>query len=220
MILNPPKTMNDLRYPGCAENSLYVGSLAKELATRLQDSALRVQSTREKIDLRVPTLIVREAEPLLAWLEQGRALHILCVHNFTAEDDAALLLTRQLQQLGPCLVHLLHVASLPEQRERLGVKTPIDFEHDEPQVRQLLENSLTERVEQVLGTSMGFNILLKGSWGRPEFEVLEIAEELDVDLLVTGAQYRHGLGRLFHLSSCLFLAKHTHGNVFLVPKTH
>jgi len=167
----------------------------------------------------VPTLVVRAPEPLLDWLQAGRVLKVFCAYDFSATADAALAYLINLRRLGPCEVVVAHVGWLPEEKARLGIKNSVCQNGDEPSVRQIIERDLRERVDAILGAEAGARILFKGSWSRPDFDLVNLATEAQADLVVTGTHQWHGLERLIHRSVSRFLLRHAPMNVLVVPRT-
>ncbi|MBI4623188.1 MAG: universal stress protein [Verrucomicrobia bacterium] len=154
----------------------------------------------------VPTLVVREPHSLLDWIRSGRVLRVLCAYDLSAPADAALTYLTNLLRLGPCNVIVTHVGQLSDEMARLGFRSPMCFEGSEPQVQRICEQDLREKVDAILGADAGVRIQYKGSWGRPDFDLVDLAKHENADLVVTGTHQWHGLDRLatcpYHASSC------------------
>ncbi len=164
----------------------------------------------------VPTLVVRQAEPFVQWARGERPLKVLCTYDFTATADAALAYVNELRRWGPCDLVVAQVDSPPEQKARLGFPGPAACAGNEPEVQRLLERDLKEKVEAMLGDT-GARIWVQGDWGRPDYGLIEMANQEQADLIVTGAHQRHGMERLFHLSVSRALLRHAPMNVLVVP---
>ncbi|MFA5263389.1 MAG: universal stress protein [Opitutaceae bacterium] len=167
----------------------------------------------------VPTLAVRHAEPLLAWVRQERALRILCAYDFTATGDAALRYLKTFQRLGPCDMIVAHVGRLSEERSRLGIRTPMSLEGHEPEVQRILEREMREKVEVIHGPDAPIRICVEGTWGRPDFDLIDIANREKADLIIIGTHQWQGVDRLLNLSVSRFVLRHASENVLVVPRS-
>lgn len=164
----------------------------------------------------VPTLVVRQAEPFVQWARGERPLKVLCTYDFTATADAALAYVNELRRWGPCDLVVAQVASSPDEKARLGFPGPAPFDGNESEVQRILERDLKEKVQATLGEA-GARIRVKGNWGRPDYDLIEMANQEQADLIVTGAHQWHGLERLFHLSVSRALLRYAPMNVLVVP---
>ena len=145
-------------------------------------------------------------------------MRILCAYDFTTTGDAALTYLKELRRSGPCDVVVAHVDSSLDEKARLGFPGPAPFDGNEPEVQRILERDLKEKVSDVLGEA-GVRIRVKGDWGRPDYDLIEMANQEQADLIVTGAHQRHGLERLFHMSVSRALLRYAPMNVLVVPVT-
>lgn len=166
----------------------------------------------------IPTLVVRQDTPLVQWAHGERALRVLCAYDFTATADAALTWFNTLRGWGPCELVVAQVAWPPEHKARLGLSGPAPLDTQEPELQRILERELSEKAKAVLGDG-GARIRVRGGWGRPDHDLLEIASEEHADLIVTGAHQRQGMERLFHVSVSRALLRHAPMNVLVVPAT-
>lgn len=161
----------------------------------------------------VPTLVVRRAEPLLAWLLQGRPLRILCGVDFTGAADAAVAVVKQLIQLGPVEVEAAYVP----RAEDVG-KEPAPEEPDTvPEEIVSLERDVWERLHDALG-DMPIEVHVRSAFGSPAFEFVRVADERKADLVVVGTHQRHGLSRLAAPSFSRGVLHHAASNVLCVPQ--
>ncbi len=165
-----------------------------------------------------PTLVVRQAEPFLEWARGERPLRVLCAYDFSPTADAALTWLNELRCWGSCELAVAQVDCPPEEKARLGLPGPAPFDGNEPEVQGILERDLSEKVNAVL-CDAGARIRVKGNWGRPDYDLIEIANQERADLIVTGAHQRHGLERLFHMSVSRALLRYAPMNVLVVPVT-
>ncbi|MBE0541807.1 MAG: universal stress protein [Verrucomicrobia bacterium] len=164
----------------------------------------------------LPTLVVRQAEPYLEWARGGRPLRVVCAYDFSATADAALTWLDKLRCWGPCELVVAEVDSSPDENARLGIPGPAPFDGNEPEVQRILERDLREKANAVLGDA-GARIRVQGTWGRPDNNLIEIANQERADLLLTGTHQRHGLERLFHVSVSRAMLRHAPMSVLVVP---
>jgi nucleotide-binding universal stress UspA family protein len=166
----------------------------------------------------IPTLVVRQAEPFLEWARGERPLRVVCAYDFSATADAALTWLNELRSWGPCDLVVAQADSSPDEKARFGVPGPTRLDGNEPEVQSILERDLREKVSSVLGDADA-RIRVQGAWGRPDYNLIEIANQEGADLIVTGTHQRQGLERLFHMSVSRALLRHAPMNVLVVPVT-
>jgi len=147
----------------------------------------------------VPTLVVRGAEGLTSWLRGRKPLNILVGHDFSASADAALRWVCGLRKIGSCAIHVATVTWPPQERERLGIGERAFAPNNPPEVQELLERDLRKRCEGILGDPAG-KVHVTAAWGRPEPQLLELAKQVEADLIVVGSHQRQGLERFWSVS--------------------
>ncbi len=153
----------------------------------------------------VPTLVVRTANPLLAWLREGRPLRVLCAVDFSMSADAALAAVKGLMQLGVMQIEAACIAYSDEASD-----------NSESEHRQNVQRDVWERVQQALGYTDVHVHCVKAS-DNPAFSFVRLAEERKADLVVVGTHQRHGLKRLASPSFSRRVLKHAACNVLCVP---
>jgi nucleotide-binding universal stress UspA family protein len=158
----------------------------------------------------VPTLVVRKAEPLLAWLREGRPLRVLCAVDFTMSADAALATVKHLMDLGPIGLEAAYVSCSDE----AGATFPPG--ESSPERKQMVERDIWERVQQALGCEE-IKIHCKDASDNPAFSFVRLADERKADLVVVGAHQAHGLKRLVSPSFSRSVLKHSAANILCVP---
>jgi nucleotide-binding universal stress UspA family protein len=173
-------------------------------------------STAERIaeDTNEPTLVVRNPQPLLEWLRQGKTLRVLCAVDFTVSADAAIAAVKQLATAGgnlhleaayvakPDDVHLLRPAAADVSAQSEGVIN--------------LERDVWERLHLALG-DMPAEVHIRIANGNPAHEFVRLADECHADLLVVGTHQKHGLRRLMEPSFSRGVLAHSATNVLCVP---
>ena len=167
----------------------------------------------------VPTLVVRDAEPLKAWAAGARSLKVFVAIDFSAASDKALKWVKHLLEAGPCEVVLGYVDWPLGERSRLGLGWDPLERHDPPEVQQILRRELRERAEAVLGT-VNLGVRSDPSLGRPDIRLIEMAGEEEADLLVTATHQRRGVSRLWHPSIARALLRYAPMSVLCVPSVY
>jgi nucleotide-binding universal stress UspA family protein len=166
----------------------------------------------------VPTLIVRGSEAFKSWgrARGGRALKILVGYDFSASSDVALRWVSELRKIGACKVTVASVSWPPQERNRLGIGGPSWLPDNPPQVQKALERDLRTQVERVLNDSTA-EIRVAGTWGRPEPQLIEMAQAAQADLVVVGTHQRHGAERFWLGSVSRGILHHAPMSVACVP---
>jgi nucleotide-binding universal stress UspA family protein len=178
---------------------------------------------------RVPVLVVRrQGEALLDWAQGRRRLLVLVGVDESRTSACAVAWLRELRQVGPCDVVATTVCSPVEERERLGIHTPVHLEMLDPvvrrievldpQVERVLLRELAERVGELPGEGR-VELHLEPGLGRPADHLLHVAHERGVDLMVVGNHQRGGLARLWHGSVSAGVLRHAEQSVACVPPT-
>ena len=164
----------------------------------------------------VPTLVVRDAAPFVAWARGERALKVFVAIDFSISADAALRWVKEFASIAPCEVVVGYVDWPPEQRTRLGGTGPQPLVGNSPEVQAILESDLKARVAGLLGET-SFRLRVEANWGRADAALIEMAREEKADLLVTGTHQHHGLERLAGPSVSRWLLQHAPMSVACVP---
>jgi len=178
------------RAQACDARLIVVGALGTRSASRHQLGSV---SERTAESAPVPTLVVRRAEPLLAWLGGERPLNVFLGFDYTLPAEAALAWVRELRRAGPCRVTVAY-ANWPEERERLGFPRDRSAVENPAPVQEALERSLRSRVSALAGDDA--RLVVHAARGRADLALLEMATEAQADLIVTGTHQQKGLGRL------------------------
>lgn len=164
----------------------------------------------------VPTLVVRQEEALVGWAQQKKPLRVLCAYDFSASADAALAYLKELRLIGPCEIVVAHVDWPVGEMARLGIPGPMPLDANRPEVQAVLERDLKTRITAITG-GKDVSIRVSPGLGRSEFHLIQIAQQEQVDLIVTGTHQRHGLSRLWHSSTSRGLLHHAPMSVLVVP---
>lgn len=160
----------------------------------------------------VPTLVVRRAEPLLAWLRGDRPLRVLCGVDFTVSADAAIAAVKQLMKLGAIQLEAAYVA----RAEAAGVDSPLVTGEPSSEEVISLERDVWERLRDALG-ELPMQVHVRSAFGSSPFELVRMADDLEADLVVVGAHQQHGIKRLAGPSFSRGVLHHASTNVLCVP---
>lgn len=166
----------------------------------------------------VPTLVVRNATPLLAWARGERPLKVFVAFNFTATAEAAMRWVKTLLGMGPCEVVVGYVDFPLEQRARLGGTGPVPLVGNLPEVQTVLERDLKVRVTELLGTDK-FRVRVDANWGQPNAPLAAMAKQLGADLIVVGSHQYHGFERFWNGSVSSGILRDAAMSVAVVPMT-
>ena len=154
----------------------------------------------------VPTLVVRRAEDLIAWLQDGPPLKLMCGVDFTPSSDAAVAWVKKLSAAGPVSIGATFVQSF----EGGGLS---------PEQQQDRQRDVWDKVHAALG-DLPMNIQVSEAFGQPAKEFLRIASEHSASLLVIGTHQHHGLHRLVSPSFSRSVVAYAPANVLCVPAVH
>lgn len=177
----------------------------------------------------VPVLVVRrQGHALAEWAQGRRSLQVLAAVDDSRTSAAAVAWLDELRRVGPCDVLAVSVCSPVEERERLGIHTPVHLEVLDPMVRRIevldpqvervLLRELSERVGSLPGEGR-LELHLEPGFGRPADHLLHVAHSRAVDLVVVGNHQRGGLARLWHGSVSAGVLRHAEQSVACVPPT-
>jgi nucleotide-binding universal stress UspA family protein len=177
----------------------------------------------------VPVLVVRrQGDALADWAQGRRRLQVLIGTDDSNTSAAAIAWLHELRRVGPCDVLAVSVCSPVEERERLGIHTPVHLEVLDPvvrrievldpQVERVLLRELSERMGELPGEGR-LELHLEPGFGRPADHLLHVAHARSVDLVVVGNHQRGGLARLWHGSVSAGVLRHAEQSVACVPPT-
>jgi len=122
---------------------------------------------------------------------------ILIALDERRDCSAALDLARRLRARRACDIVFLRLYWPIEEYRRLGLTGPRDLFQSDPEVVNDLETSVRQRVGALPGTGT-VQIDVEACWGAREEAILAVAQARGSDLIVMGAESRHGLARLTH----------------------
>ncbi len=163
-----------------------------------------------------PTLVVRDAAPLLRWARGERRLRILVGADFAAPSEAALHWVAWLRKMGPCdvVVSYLEPGLLPFPTGDLSPSPLVDEMMQK--TARVQERCFRQRVRALLGRSR-VRVRFETSWGPSDAHLIELAAEERSDLIVVGTHSRCGWQRVGHHSVSRGILHHAPLNVVCVP---
>lgn len=144
----------------------------------------------------IPVLVVRDAEPFRAWVDQERPLQILLGADLSRTSDAALSFVERLRRFGPCAVTAVHLYWPPEQFRRLGLSGARSYLDPDPEVTSALARELQKRFAS-LGVSGSIECVTEPHLGRAGDRLADLAAQHESHLLVVGSRDRGALERLW-----------------------
>lgn len=159
----------------------------------------------------VPTLVVRRAAPLHAWLAGEKPLRVLCAVDFSLSSDAALGTLKSMAELGPLEVEAVHLAQPGEVKTSEGGVL-------KGEEKTAVQRDVWQRLHTHLGDGRAIVHVRPDDGHGPE-AMARLAADRGADLLVVGTRQIHGLKRLLAPSFSRGVLTHTSANVLCVPAT-
>ena len=198
---------------------LIMGAHGRRLVSRL---LLGSVTERTMLESPCPVLVVREGEaPFVAWTGTEmaqRPLRVMIGVDTSPSTDAALAWLRQLRQVAPCDVVMVHHYWPPREYARLGLHGPRDLFETDPEVASLIQRDITRRVGQLPGVGATV-IRVRAGWGRLGEALAEQAESEKADLLIVGSHQPHGWERLKRGSAAVVAVRTSRVPILCVPET-
>ncbi len=146
----------------------------------------------------VPTLVVRDAAVLEAWLRGERPLKVFVGADFTPISDAALRWVEELTKMAPCEVIVGYVDRHAEERREQALHAPVGVP-PAPEMQEMLTHDLREKARLLYGRHEVHVHVLPAA-DRVDLRLIELAREAKADLIVVGTHQWQGLNRLWHHS--------------------
>jgi nucleotide-binding universal stress UspA family protein len=137
-----------------------------------------------------------------------RPLRVLAGIDLQPGGARVVAFVAELKRRQPCDVTFIHLYWPLEQIERLGLQGPRDLLEADPDVAANLE-PLLRRALGLLASSPRVKLLIRPAWGQPAASLLVAAQENDADLIIVGAEERHGFSRVLHPSVAVSLVEQT-----------
>jgi nucleotide-binding universal stress UspA family protein len=146
-----------------------------------------------------------------------RRLRILAGIDLQPAGVRVVAFIADLKRRQPCDVTFIHLYWPPEQFERLGLQGPRELLETDPDVAANLDPQLRRLIGLMAGDPH-VKLEIRPAWGQPAASLLAAAQDSDADLLVVGAEERHGLSGFVHPSVAASLARQArHVPVICLP---
>lgn len=167
-------------------------------------------------NLPVPVIVVRDAEPFLAWQRRERPLRVLAAIDLAPDCDGVLRWLAGLMDLGDCAVTLGFAARMQSRRLRAPLTKVEQARRNWPRPLRMTRMEVERRARRVLG-DRDFGVKVRLVEEAVDRALLDMAATTGADLFVTGMHQWHGLNRILHPSISRQILRHAHGNVACVP---
>jgi nucleotide-binding universal stress UspA family protein len=126
-----------------------------------------------------------------------RALRVLAAVDGRRTSDGGVAFVRRLRASTTCDVTVLRLYWPVEEYQRLGLTGPCDLTAPHPAIVADLGHKLRAQVDILPGAGET-HYSVEPNWGDPAAGILVAASERACDLIVMGAESRHGWGRIAH----------------------
>jgi len=164
----------------------------------------------------IPTLMVRDAAPLLRWTRGERRLRVFVGADFSAASQAALRWVDWLRQIGPCdvIVAVLEPGPQPPAATDGYPATLVDDMALESQKVQ--ERFFRQLVQTLLGRAH-VRVRFEYDLGRSDAHLIQLAIAERADLLVFGTDSHAGARRFDYHPVSRGLLRYAPFNIACVP---
>ena len=166
-----------------------------------------------------PILVVPPGvDRLRSTKDAARLMRVTVAFDGRAGGAAAIAFARELRSQTPCDVTFLRLYGAMEEYSRLGLEGPRNpFEPDADVVADL-EREVRSAVAFFPGTG-SIAAVVQPAWGDPAARILEFARKQGADLVIVGAESRHGVSRIRHPAVAARIAHEASGiPVVFVPQ--
>ena len=163
-----------------------------------------------------PTLVVRDAGPLLRWGRGQRRLRVFVGADFSAPSEAALRWVNWLRQLGPCDVVVAYLDPGLAPYPAADLYPSLLADDMALKTARMQERYFRQGVRALLGRSR-VRVRFESNWARSDAHLIELATQERADLIVVGTHSRRGWRRLGHHSVSRAVLHYAPLNVVCVP---
>ena len=197
---------------GCGATALVVSFLGRRAARwRIGGIAERTAQTSP-----VPVLVVKDSKPFEAWASGGRTLRVVVALDQSDAAEAAIAFAVELRKHGPCELVFAHVYFPPDEKARLGLRSPVDLTKGDPEIERLLARDLEGKLGALVNEP-GVRLKLRMGFGAPAVHLARLAVDEQADLLVVGLHQRSITDRLWHGSVSRAVLHEAETSVACVP---
>lgn len=137
--------------------------------------------------------------------------HILVAADLVvADDNPVIKKAKEIQERTGAKLSIVHAIEYPPSYgDAYEVPTVADWQEE-------LEESAKDRLEKLCGEIGVSNDQRFLRIGQPKYQILEVADEIQADLIVVGSHARHGLGLLLLGSTANAIIHHAKCDVLAV----
>jgi nucleotide-binding universal stress UspA family protein len=164
----------------------------------------------------VPTLVVRDPAPFVAWAQGKRKLRVFAAADFSAGSDAALAWVRWLRQIGRCEITVAYIEPSLVGDSAFAVESSPGAAPLLARMERTEEACFRRRVRKLLSTNR-VRVCFEKDWGRSDAHLIQMARKEQADLIVVGMNERHGLSRIAHHSVSRAILHYAPTNVACIP---
>jgi nucleotide-binding universal stress UspA family protein len=164
----------------------------------------------------VPTLVVRQGAPLLAWLSQRRALRVFVAADLSSASEAAIKWALELRRLGRCEFTIAHIENSPIAPFRIDAPITSAVASTISQMQTAARRYFREYVKKIVRGEQA-RIRVVSGWGHSDAHLIHLAQKQRADLIVTGRNQHRGLERMLHHSVSRGLLHYAPMNIGVVP---
>lgn len=163
-----------------------------------------------------PTLVVRNAAPLVDWAHGKRKLRVFVAADFSVASDAALRWVRWLSQFGPCDLTVAYIESPLVIDTVLGSGSSPGAAPLIAKIEQTEELCFRRRARKLLSTDR-LKVCFEKGWGQSDAHLLQLAKQERADLIVVGTGERQGLSQFAHHSVSRGILRYSPVSVAAIP---
>ncbi|WP_434346983.1 universal stress protein [Myxococcus virescens] len=150
--------------------------------------------------LTVPLLVMRDPEPLEAWVRGERSLKVFLGVDRSLPFEAARDWVMTLSKGGRVDVVGGRVYWPEEEARRLGLRQALAYGEALPELQHVLERECAELLAPLAQGGAPVRTRVEVGVGRIADHLVDLAEQEHADLLVVGTHHRRALGRLWSVS--------------------
>jgi nucleotide-binding universal stress UspA family protein len=164
----------------------------------------------------VPTLVVRNSDPLVEWAQGKRKLRVFVAADFSVASDTALGWVRWLRQVERCDVTVAYIELPLVTDSSLGAQPSPGAAPLLAMIERTEEVCFRRRVRSLLSTDR-VRVCFNKGWGRSDAHLIEMARKERADLIIVGMSERHCLSRVAHHSVSRAIVRYAPMNVACIP---
>jgi nucleotide-binding universal stress UspA family protein len=160
----------------------------------------------------VPTLVVRDHGSLESWAQEKTPLNVIVGYDFSPSGDAALAWSASLNKIAPCKLRVTYIVGREAEH-----RTPWSSGGDTywpSAIKELIIRDLDEAAKRTLG-DVESTVNVFAGVGRPDPQLIELAQAEMADLIVIGTNQKRGVNLLGSVSRGIL--HHASMNVLCVP---